>query len=158
MSAESENYRQRAAFERDAAAKEKLPNRRALHIRSAEVWESLAHAIEDTEAKTIVNEAVKIAQKGPAAPINLEAREHHHPAHELASQREYRPEQGEPTADRKRQEEVPPASPQQTAPQRIVSSPYRILHRFRLPFVHDQDPGFMAMRPVKTGRPNRPSP
>ena len=55
VSAESENYRQRAAVERDAAAKEGLSNRRALHFRSAEVWERLALTIEETEAKASVN-------------------------------------------------------------------------------------------------------
>ena len=54
--------RARAAAERAAAATHNLPNRRAMHERAAEAWESMALQIEDTAARLIVNEAAKAAR------------------------------------------------------------------------------------------------
>ena len=54
--------RARAATERAAAATSNLPNRRAMHERAAEAWEAMALQIEDTTARSIVNEAAKAAR------------------------------------------------------------------------------------------------
>ena len=55
-------FRTRAAAERTAAAECKLPNRRAMHERSAEAWEMMALQVEDTAARSLVNEAAKAAR------------------------------------------------------------------------------------------------
>lgn len=54
--------RARAAAERATAAASKLPNRRAMHERAAEAWDAMALQIEDTAARSIVNEAAKAAR------------------------------------------------------------------------------------------------
>jgi hypothetical protein len=59
---QSEAYRARAAEERAAAAKTSLPNRRAMHERSAEVWEEMARGLEDTAERAVVNAATKAAR------------------------------------------------------------------------------------------------
>ncbi|MEO6040904.1 MAG: hypothetical protein ABIP41_03305 [Croceibacterium sp.] len=53
----AESYRALAEAERDAAAKEVLPSRRAVHERSAEAWEEMAERAEDTVEKASVNAA-----------------------------------------------------------------------------------------------------
>jgi hypothetical protein len=54
-----ETYRANAAAERAAAAKTTLPNRRAMHERSAETWEAMAANAEDTMGRALVNQAAK---------------------------------------------------------------------------------------------------
>jgi hypothetical protein len=54
--------RARAASERAAAAACSLQNRRAMHERAAEAWEIMALQLEDTAARTLVNEAAKAAR------------------------------------------------------------------------------------------------
>jgi hypothetical protein len=55
-------YRDNAATERAAAGATNLPNRRAMHERSALVWDLMAGAAEDTVAKAVVNLAAKRAR------------------------------------------------------------------------------------------------
>ena len=55
--------RARAAAERAAAAACTLANRRAMHERSAEAWETMALQVEDTAARSLVNEAAKAAAR-----------------------------------------------------------------------------------------------
>jgi hypothetical protein len=55
-------YRQNAATERAAAAKESLPRRRLQHERSAERWEEMALAAEEIDRRTAINEAEKRAR------------------------------------------------------------------------------------------------
>jgi hypothetical protein len=52
-------YRANAALERAAAATEMLANRQALHLKSAEVWDERAKAIEDMLGLRRVNDAAK---------------------------------------------------------------------------------------------------
>jgi len=52
-------YRANAAAQRLAAANATLPNRRAMHERSAESWEAMAASAADTIARATVNEAAK---------------------------------------------------------------------------------------------------
>jgi hypothetical protein len=52
-------YRTHAQAERAAAAKTDLPNRRAMHERSAEAWEDMARDAEITEWRTAINLAAK---------------------------------------------------------------------------------------------------
>ncbi|MBW8911003.1 MAG: hypothetical protein JF564_03725 [Sphingomonas sp.] len=52
-------YRANAAAQRLAAANTNLPNRRAMHERSAESWEAMAASAADTIARATVNEAAK---------------------------------------------------------------------------------------------------
>lgn len=54
-----EIYRANAAAQREAAQKTNLPNRRAMHERSAQTWEALAANAADTVARAGVNEAAK---------------------------------------------------------------------------------------------------
>lgn len=56
---QSETYRANAAAQREAAAKTSLPNRRQMHERSAETWEAMAEASEQTVACAAVNAAAK---------------------------------------------------------------------------------------------------
>lgn len=56
-----EIYRANAAAQRAAAASATLPNRRAMHERSAESWEAMAANAADTMARASVNEAAKAA-------------------------------------------------------------------------------------------------
>lgn len=58
----SETYRAQAAAQREAAEKTMLPNRRAMHERSALVWEEMAAAAEDIIEKAAVNAAAKAAR------------------------------------------------------------------------------------------------
>ena len=51
----SQIYFALAAKERAAASKADLPNRRAMHERSAEVWEEMARSAEATAAMAEVN-------------------------------------------------------------------------------------------------------
>jgi hypothetical protein len=57
----SETYRAYAAAQRQAALETNLANRREMHQRSAEAWEAMAKAAEDTDAKKEVNAAAKAA-------------------------------------------------------------------------------------------------
>jgi hypothetical protein len=57
----SETYRAHAAAQRNAALNTVLPNRREMHERSAQAWEAMAEAAEDTVAKAAVNAASKAA-------------------------------------------------------------------------------------------------
>lgn len=59
----SETYRAHAAAQREAAAKTTLPNRRAMHERSAMAWDAMAEALEDTAEKALVNAAAKAAAR-----------------------------------------------------------------------------------------------
>ncbi|MDR7256396.1 hypothetical protein J2X47_000557 [Sphingomonas sp. BE270] len=52
-------YRQHAAAQRAAANKESLPRRRQQHVRSAERWDEMAQAAEETDRRAAVNEAEK---------------------------------------------------------------------------------------------------
>jgi hypothetical protein len=54
-----ETYRANAAAERAAAAKTNLPNRRAMHERSAQTWETMALSAEETIGRAMVNQAAK---------------------------------------------------------------------------------------------------
>lgn len=58
----SETYRAHAAAERAAAAKTNLPNRRAMHERSAMTWEGMALGVEETAERALVNLAAKAAR------------------------------------------------------------------------------------------------
>ena len=49
----SETYRAHAAAERAAAAKTNLPNRRAMHERSAMTWEGMAQGVEETAERAL---------------------------------------------------------------------------------------------------------
>jgi hypothetical protein len=53
-------YRACAAAQRKAALETNLSNRRAMHERSAEAWEAMAEAADDTVARTAVNLAAKV--------------------------------------------------------------------------------------------------
>lgn len=55
-----EIYRANAAAQRAAAEKTNLPNRRAMHERSALTWEIMASAAEDTQGRAAVNQAAKL--------------------------------------------------------------------------------------------------
>ncbi|MFT3967767.1 MAG: hypothetical protein QM690_17990 [Sphingobium sp.] len=55
-------YRQNAAAQRAAAGKESLPRRRQQHERSAERWEEMARAAEETERRTAINDVQKRAR------------------------------------------------------------------------------------------------
>jgi len=48
-------YLAHAAKEREAASKTNLPNRRAMHERSAAVWEEMARNVEATAERAQVN-------------------------------------------------------------------------------------------------------
>jgi hypothetical protein len=54
-----ETYRANAAAQRAAATKTDLPNRRNMHERSADTWETMARAAEDTVDRAAVNLAAK---------------------------------------------------------------------------------------------------
>jgi hypothetical protein len=54
-----ETYRAHAAAERAAAANTNLPNRRAMHERSAMTWEAMAESVSATAERALVNEAAK---------------------------------------------------------------------------------------------------
>ena len=54
-----EMYRANAAAQRTAAELTNLPNRRAMHERSAESWEAMAANAADTIERAGVNEAAK---------------------------------------------------------------------------------------------------
>ena len=56
-----ETYRANAQAQRDAAAKTSLPNRKAMHERSAETWEVMARGVEDTTSRAAINLAAKSA-------------------------------------------------------------------------------------------------
>jgi hypothetical protein len=56
-----ETYRAYAAAQRKAALETNLANRRAMHLRSAETWETMAEAAEEVQALTAVNAAAKAA-------------------------------------------------------------------------------------------------
>jgi hypothetical protein len=57
-----ETYRANAAAQRAAAQKTNLPNRRAMHERSAMTWDAMADSAEDTAGRALVNEAAKAAR------------------------------------------------------------------------------------------------
>jgi len=56
-----EVYLANAEAQRAAAQSTPLANRRAMHLRSAETWETMAATIRDTAARALVNEAAKAA-------------------------------------------------------------------------------------------------
>lgn len=57
----SETYRRNAAKERELAAACDLPNRRSMHEKSAETWDAMAAAAEETADMAITNAAAKAA-------------------------------------------------------------------------------------------------
>lgn len=57
----SETYRRNAARERALAAACELPNRRAMHDKSAATWDAMATAAEETAGMAIVNAAARAA-------------------------------------------------------------------------------------------------
>jgi hypothetical protein len=59
-----EIYRANAAAQRAAALATDLPNRKAMHERSAESWEAMAASAADTMERASVNEAAKAKQNG----------------------------------------------------------------------------------------------
>ncbi|MDB5582367.1 MAG: hypothetical protein JWR80_7543 [Bradyrhizobium sp.] len=59
-----ETYRANAAAQRAAAEKTNLPNRRDMHERSAETWEVMARAVEETAGRAAVNQAAKASASG----------------------------------------------------------------------------------------------
>jgi hypothetical protein len=153
VSAESENYRQRAAVERDAAAKEGLSNRRALHLRSAEVWERLAQTIEETEARASVNLAVRAIEKGPVAPVDQLMDQHDDPPETNDS------DHGGELADNDTNIEIQDKSTsvgsRKIKHRTVVSSPYLILHRYTLPFLHDGSQRYLPIMPKQLARMRR---
>ncbi|WBO24068.1 hypothetical protein [Sphingomonas abietis] len=58
----AEHYRAQAAAQRALAAKSDLANRRAMHERSAAMWDEMAQSAEDTIERTLVNAAAKSAR------------------------------------------------------------------------------------------------
>lgn len=54
-----ETYRANAAAKRAAAAKTNLPNKRAMHHRSADTWETMAASAEATAIRAVTNQAAK---------------------------------------------------------------------------------------------------
>lgn len=54
-----ETYRANAAKERASAASTPLPNRKAMHERSALTWEAMAINAEDTAERALTNLAAK---------------------------------------------------------------------------------------------------
>ncbi len=56
-----ELFRANASAQRLAAQNTNLPNRRAMHERSAESWEAMAESAADTIARASVNQAAKAA-------------------------------------------------------------------------------------------------
>jgi hypothetical protein len=56
-------HRTRADDERAKAASTNLENRRAMYLRSAEMWDEMARAIDDTTARALVNETAKAAAR-----------------------------------------------------------------------------------------------
>jgi hypothetical protein len=148
VSAESENYRQRAAVERDAAAKESLSTRRELHLRSAEVWERLAQTIEETEAKASVNLAVRVAQKEKIP--HIEQLEHQHHDQQGHIDDDHSLEVVGNDTNNNPQEKSQPVSSTKIRTQTIISSPYRILHRYTLPFLYERSPRFASNLPVQS--------
>jgi hypothetical protein len=56
-----ETYLANAQAQRDAAAKTPLPNRKAMHERSAEKWEVMARSVSDTATRAAINLAAKSA-------------------------------------------------------------------------------------------------
>ena len=57
----SDSYRASAAKERALAAKTDLANRKAMHERSAAIWDEMALNAEETADRAIVNAAAKAA-------------------------------------------------------------------------------------------------
>jgi hypothetical protein len=57
----SETYRRNAAKERALAAACELPNRRTMYEKSAETWEAMAAAAEQTADMAVANAAAKAA-------------------------------------------------------------------------------------------------
>ncbi len=57
----SEIYRRNAAKERALASACELPNRRAMYEKSAETWEAMATAAEETADMAVTNAAAKAA-------------------------------------------------------------------------------------------------
>ena len=55
----AETFRANATAQREAAEQTTLANRRQMHERPAETWESMADATEDTAARAVVNAAAK---------------------------------------------------------------------------------------------------
>lgn len=56
-----DTYLANAQAQRDAAVKTTLPNRKAMHERSAETWEAMARGASDTAARAAINLAAKAA-------------------------------------------------------------------------------------------------
>lgn len=61
---QSETCRLLAKVEREAAAATSLPQRRALHLRSAEAWEAMAQKLNTVAAHAVVNAAAKAERDG----------------------------------------------------------------------------------------------
>lgn len=60
-------YRVLAKAEREAAAKESLPSRRAMRERSAQTWEEMAERVEDTMTRAQTNAVAKAQTTNTAA-------------------------------------------------------------------------------------------
>jgi hypothetical protein len=56
-----DTYLANAQAQRDAAAKTPLPNRKIMHLRSAETWEEMAQGVKDTAVRAAINLAAKTA-------------------------------------------------------------------------------------------------
>lgn len=54
-----DTYLANAKAQREAAAKTQLPNRKAMHERSAETWEVMARSVSDAAARAAINLAAK---------------------------------------------------------------------------------------------------
>jgi len=59
-----DTYLANAQAQRDAATATPLPNRKAMHGRSAETWEAMARGVSDTAARAAINLAAKAASAG----------------------------------------------------------------------------------------------
>jgi hypothetical protein len=57
-----ETYRLNADAQRVAASNATLANRRAMHERAAEMWDTMAADAEDTAGRAIVNEGARAAR------------------------------------------------------------------------------------------------
>lgn len=65
-----ETYRANAAAERAAAARSNLPNKRAMHHRSADTWETMAASAEATAARAVTNHAAKAQREEQGVTSN----------------------------------------------------------------------------------------
>lgn len=64
-----ETYLANARAQRDAAEKTPLPNRKAMHERSAETWEAMARGVSETAARAAINLAAKAGRTANSAIV-----------------------------------------------------------------------------------------